>query len=218
MFALPYQSTRMWKETLQEVCRLRPEHISCYALIVEEGTPIYESVKSGLIDLPDEDTDRDMYNIAKKILNENAYYQYEISNFSRKGFECLHNIIYWRNQDYLGIGAGSHSKLKARRFWNEKDIKKYISIINKNEIPIDAYEDIAIDEDMWETIILGLRLNEGIDFDVFKVRYSKDFMKIYGKETCELEGDGLIDINRNGIRLTEKGMDLSNIVFLKFMK
>lgn len=218
MFSLPWQTIDMWYETLKNVCKLRVEHISCYSLILEENTPIYSLIKSGKLSVPDEVIDRDMYHLSEKILSDWGYFQYEISNFARKGFKCSHNLIYWENDEYLGVGAGSHSKIGHRRFWNAQKIEQYIDFIKNDISPIVGYEDIGFDEDMWETIILGLRLNEGININDFNKRYRKDFMHIYGNIALELQNNGLLKVDKENIVLTSKGRDLSNIVFLKFSK
>lgn len=218
MFSLPGQTIDMWHETLEEVCKLNAEHISCYSLILEESTPIYSLIKSGKLSIPDEDVDRNMYYLAKDILKNNGYSQYEISNFSKLGFECSHNLIYWRNGEYLGVGAGSHSKIGAKRFWNAGNIEQYVNAIKSDGSPILGNEDIDRAEDMWETIFLGLRLNEGINTSKFNKRYDDDFMSIYGDVVLELQKDGLVNINGKNIVLTDKGIDLSNRVFIKFSK
>ena len=218
MFSLPGQTIDMWHETLEKVCKLNAEHISCYSLILEESTPIYALIKSGKLSTPDEDVDRNMYYLAKDILKNNGYSQYEISNFSKSGFECSHNLIYWRNGEYLGVGAGSHSKIDAKRFWNIGNIEQYVNAIKSGGSPILGNEDIDRTEDMWETIFLGLRLNEGINISKFNKRYNDDFMSIYGNVALELQKDGLLNINGENIVLTDKGIDLSNMVFIKFSK
>lgn len=135
-----------------------------------------------------------------------------------KRFECVHNLIYWKNGEYIGVGAGSHSKIDSKRFWNIRNIEEYVSALKTDRSHIEGYENIDIDEDMWETIFLGLRLNEGVNIDEFNKRYDKDFMFIYGNVVFELVDKGLLKINGQNIVLTDKGRDLSNIVFIKFSK
>ncbi len=218
MFSLPNQDVRMWEETLKNICRLEPEHISCYSLILEESTPLYAMVRSGQFQLPDEDTDREMYYLAKEILFENGYKQYEISNFSKPGYKCSHNLIYWRNEEYLGVGAGSHSKIGQRRFWNIKCIDEYIEAVKNKKSPIEGFEDISESEGIWETIILNLRLKEGINTYEFYKKHGQDFMFIYRDIIKELINEGLLEIKGDNISLTEKGIDLSNMVFIRFLK
>lgn len=217
MFALPGQTMEMWEETLLSVCRLGVDHISCYSLKLEEGTRLYELHAAGKVLLPDEDTDRDMYARAIEILGIHGYCQYEISNFARKGMECRHNLIYWRNEEYLGIGAGSHSKPQGSRFWNCKDIARYVESLGNGELPVEGREQPDINEDMWETIFLALRLNEGLKLYDFENRYETDFMGKYGATVKKLEGRGLVFLEEGRLKLTDRGRDLSNSVFIEFM-
>lgn len=216
MFSLPEQTLNMWHKTLEEVCDLEPEHISCYSLIVEESTPIYALIKSGKLTLPDEDMDREMYHLAINVLFQKGYKQYEISNFAKEGYECFHNLIYWKNEEYLGVGAGSHSKIESRRFWNIKGINEYIKNVKNNETCIDGFEDINKNGDMWETIFLNLRLNEGLNIAQFNKKYKKDFVSLYKETINELCKEKLLFKNGENIVLTDKGRDLSNYVFIKF--
>lgn len=218
MFSLPGQTMDMWNETLENICSLKPEHISCYSLILEESTPLYSLIKSGKLTVPDEDVDRNMYHLAEKVFSNLGYKQYEISNFAKEGYKCVHNLIYWKNGEYLGVGAGSHSKINSKRFWNVKDVKQYIDKIKNKKSCIEGFENINIDEDMWETILLNLRLNEGINISEFNKKYEKDFMSIYGDVVIELQKEDLLEKKGDKIVLTERGRDLSNIVFIKFSK
>ena len=218
MFSLPGQNMDMWIETLTKVCNLGVEHLSCYSLIVEEMTPIYALIQSGKLIIPDEDIDREMYKTAKEILNNYGLKQYEISNFSKDGFSCAHNLVYWNNEEYLGVGAGSHSKIWGKRFWNYSDVNEYIKNARDGKSTIEGFENISIIEDSWETIILGLRLNSGIAISDFNNRYKTDFLKQYEKTLIKLKEEALIQIKPNRVILTDKGQDLSNRVFVEFMK
>lgn len=217
MFAIPDQTLSMWEETLKKVVSLGVDHISCYSLILEEGTKLYKMHKEGRVQLPDEDMDREMYKTAVDMLDSYGYSQYEISNFSRKNMECRHNLIYWRNEEYLGVGAGSHSKLDGIRFWNYKDIDRYSSMINKGELPVEGQEKISLDEDMWETIFLALRLNEGLDLKDFERIYGVNFLSRYGNTLSKLTAQGLVLTEAGRLKLTDRGRDLSNSVFIEFM-
>lgn len=217
MFALPDQTMDMWMETLKNICSLGVEHISCYSLKLEEGTRMYDMYRSKIITLPDEDTDREMYYHAIDILNKFCYEQYEISNFAKPGFQCRHNIIYWHNEEYIGVGAGSHSKVGSRRYWNEGDIGKYIRIIEEGEFPVEGEELISKEEEMWETMFLALRLNEGLNIKAFEEKYNIDFSIKYGGRISKLQSMDLIYIEDNRLKLTGKGRDLSNSVFVELM-
>ena len=218
MFALPGQTMEMWEETLENACRLGVEHISCYSLKLEEGTKLYRLHGEGKVLLPDEDMDRDMYAMAVERLRSHGYAQYEISNFAGKGRECKHNLIYWRNEEYLGIGAGSHSKLENRRFWNFRDIDRYVGLVDQGVLPVEGYEELSGAEDMWETIFLALRLNEGLDLPGFGRKYGIDFNKKYGEVVSKLSRQGLLTLSTDRLKLTDRGRDLSNSVFIEFME
>lgn len=216
IFALPNQTSEMWIETLNNVISLGVDHISCYSLILEEGTGLYELHKTGKVQIPDEELDREMYSTAVDILGCNGYLQYEISNFAREGMECRHNLIYWRNEEYIGLGAGSHSKLDGIRFWNYKDIDRYNSFVNQGKLPVEGQEKISPEEDMWETIFLALRLNEGLDIKSFDIKYGVDFHAKYGSRLKKLAAQGLVFIESDRLKLTRRGIDLSNSVFIEF--
>jgi len=218
MFSLPNQTPKMWEETLNNVCRLGVEHISCYSLILEEGTPIYQLIKSGQLSIPDDETDRKMNRMAKEILDIYGYKQYEISNYSKEGFQCVHNLIYWNNEEYIGIGAGSHSKIDRVRYWNYRSIEEYIARLKNNKLPVEDSENISTEEELWETIILGLRLNRGLSISNINEKYNINFIKKYRKILNKLNGHALIRISGDRIYLTDKGRDLSNTVFVAFME
>lgn len=217
MFALPNQTLEMWKETLEKVVSIGVDHISCYSLMLEEGTKLYKLHKEGRLRLPGEELDRDMYRTAVNILGSHGYSQYEISNFARKNMECKHNLIYWKNEEYLGVGAGSHSKLDSIRFWNYKDIDRYNSLLEQRKLPVEGHEELSVNEDMWETIFLALRLNEGLDLHDFENKYKVSFHSKYGNTLSKLMNQGLVLMELGRLKLTEKGIDLSNSVFIEFM-
>lgn len=216
MFALPKQTMSMWKETVEEVCSLGVEHISCYSLTLGEGTKLFEMHEKGKVQLPDEELDREMYKAAIDILGHHGYSQYEISNFARKGMECKHNLVYWRNEEYLGVGAGSHSKLEGRRFWNYRDIDQYRSLLLQGKLPVEGQEELSRGDDMWETIFLALRLNEGLDLPDFERKYEVDFQSRYENALNKLTALGLIIMDVGKLKLTDRGRDLSNSVFIEF--
>lgn len=217
MFSLPGQTPAMWEETLRHVSFLNPEHLSCYSLKLEEGTKLHAMHQEGMLKLPDEDEDREMYHQAAALLAQYGYHQYEISNFAKEGFECRHNLVYWHNREYLGLGAGSHSKLDGRRFWNYKELGRYIGCVDAGYFPIEDGEEINRDEDMWETVFLGLRLNEGLSVKAFEARYDVSFTHRYGPKIDKLAEQGLVELRDGFVRLTSKGRDLSNIVFVELM-
>lgn len=210
MFSLPNQTIYQWNETLENIISLKPEHISCYSLILEENTPLYE--QRNLFKFDDEE-DRNMYHTARSILYKNGYNQYEISNFAKNGFECKHNIVYWQTEEYLGFGLSSHSFINGIRFNNTYNIKKYLSCddILENKIILsekDKYE---------EFMFMGLRMTEGISTSHFKIKFGIDAESIYKDTFNWLLENRLLYKTQQGYALTLRGIDLSNIVFEKFL-
>jgi oxygen-independent coproporphyrinogen III oxidase len=218
MFALPGQSLEMWLETVERVASLGLKHISCYSLKVEEGTPFYNLYQRNELKLPEEELDREMYHNGIDLLNKKGLKQYEISNFAAPGYECKHNLIYWENKEYLGVGAGSHSKLDGVRFNNFKSIGAYIEQIDNKTVPIEEKNIITVEEDMWETIILFLRLNKGLDIHYFNNKYKVDFMDKYTSAINKIMKNKLAEIVDNHLVLTALGMDISNSVFIEFLE
>ena len=218
MFALPGQSLDMWLETVERVASLGLKHVSCYSLKIEEGTPFYKLYEQNKLQLPDDELDRAMYHGAIDLLYKHGLKQYEISNFAVQGYECKHNLIYWENEEYLGVGAGSHSKLDAVRFSNFKSLGAYIEQIEQKAFPVEEKNVIAAAEEMWETIILFLRLNKGLDIKYFNCKYKVNFMDKYAIAISKLMKSGLMIIEDNHLKLTVLGMDLSNSVFIEFLE
>ncbi|MDF2674851.1 MAG: oxygen-independent coproporphyrinogen oxidase, partial [Clostridiales bacterium] len=217
MFGIPDQNMEDWSETIKKVIEINPEHISCYSLIIEDGTPFKKLYEENKLNLVAEDTERDMYHFAINKLKQAGYLHYEISNFSRIGFECKHNITYWRLKDYLGVGAGAHSFVNNKRFSNFKNLSQYINGVRENNIieesTIQRQNDL-----LSEYMFLGLRMIEGISKKDFKKRFGEDIKIIYGNEIRDLIQKGLINENKNDIVLTPKGIDFSNQVFVEFLK
>lgn len=220
MFDIPDQTIYDFNETIDNVIKLNPEHVSCYSLIVEKGTPYYEMNEKGELNIPDEDTDRLMYYTACKKLEANGFKQYEISNFAKKSYECRHNETYWMDEEYIGVGAGAHSYSKSKRYFNVYDINEYIKNINLNgyAFNIDETETIDIDDELSEFMFMGLRMTDGISKGRFKKRFGCDIYDIYENELNELIKRQLL-VDENGyIKLTKRGVDISNQVFVYFMR
>ena len=214
MFALPGQTLDDWQETIEHVLKLRPEHISAYSLIIEEGTPFYDMYEKGIIRETDEVLDRKMYYLVNEMLSDKGYGRYEISNFSKPGFECRHNIVYWRTEEYRGFGLGAHSYVGGERFHNTCDFKKYVSFEGLNE----DREILTEDEKQEEFMFMGLRMTEGISENVFKERFKKSIYDVYSKEIRELIQEKLLVSKDERLYLTDRGVDVSNQVFEKFIK
>ena len=243
MSALPGQTLKSYEETLNKVVRLEPEHISAYSLIVEENTLMYDRVKKaqikGINILPDEESERKMYYLTNNILRSNGYRKYEISNYSKPGKECKHNIGYWQRKEYLGFGIGAASLYKENRYNNISDINKYIEVLTNNikENSINNVENSSEVENqvnilnsivknlqqlterdrMEEFMFLGLRMMEGVSMEKFERYFGKPYMEVYGKVQKRMEDKRFL-INDNGyVKLTEFGIDLSNYVMSEFL-
>lgn len=217
IFSIPGQSNESFINTIKEVVELKPEHISCYSLIIEEGTKFYNMVKNNTIKEVDDNTDREMYYSAVDLFGKYNYKQYEISNFAKTGFECMHNITYWSCREYIGIGAGAHSYIDNLRFSNEKIPEKYMSEIKLDKLPIATEEILSLDDKISEFMFMGLRMIKGIDIKEFKYRFNIDVTELYKKQIKKLIEQKLIIVDDKRIYLTKKGIDLSNIVFLEFL-
>ena len=217
MFGLPDQTLDQWMETLIMAVDMGVEHISTYALIIEEGTPFYELESQGKLNTASEEVEREMYHKGVAYLKRKGYNQYEISNFAQPGKECRHNLIYWKNRDYIGIGCGAHSFLDGERWSNYNDISQYIDSISKKRTAIEHRQRISISEQRFETIMLGLRLIEGVSKLEFRERFNNDIRYYYDDAIDQLKKQGLLAEDSNRIYLTPKGMDFQNQVLLYFM-
>lgn len=226
--AIPGQTAESWESTLRTVAELEPEHISAYSLIIEEGTPFYAQYGDGNIrdvsfpPLPDEDEDREIYQRTAAVLNEYGYHRYEISNYAREGYECRHNLGYWERKEYLGLGLGASSLIQECRFHNTADLGKYMQVYgdagNETEKPVlEEMEKLSAEDQMEEFMFLGLRRMAGISAADFRAAFGRDIMEIYGEKLIKLEKQGLITNSGDRIRLTERGIDISNYVFSEFI-
>lgn len=214
MFALPAQSLDDWQETLEKVMKLRPEHISAYSLIIEEGTPFFDMFDRGELKEIDEVTDRKMYYLAKEMLSDKGYKQYEISNFAKEGFECYHNKVYWRTEEYQGFGLGAHSYADGVRFHNTYDMKEYL---RGEGFRLDK-EFLSLQEKQEEFMFMGLRMNEGVSEAEFLRRFGESMDSVYGDEIKELISEELLVKKDGRLSLTDRGVDISNSVFEKFIR
>lgn len=217
MYGLPNLTIQDWKNTLEKICELKPEHVSAYSLIIEEGTAFYKLYEKDKLELPSEDDERIMDKLTKDILKANGYHQYEISNFALDGKECEHNKVYWSLDEYIGVGSASSSYIDGYRLVNTSNIKDYIEKISNNiSVVIDKYEN-SIEDEMEEFVFMGLRMVSGIDLLKFKKKFGVDINSIY-KEVIEknIKG-GLLVVEENKMFLTAKGMELSNSVMSDFI-
>lgn len=219
MIGLPNQTIDNLKDSINKIIELNPNHISVYSLIVEENTPISKLIDEGKLRLPDEEQERRMYWYVKNLLELNGYNHYEISNFAKRGKESKHNMNCWNQEQYIGIGSAAHSYLNNIRYSNVANLEKYIENIGENNIE----KNRIIEEKQTEKnkrdefMMLGFRKIEGIDISKFKERFIENPIFLYKKELSKLVSEGLIEINLNNIKLTNKGLDLANIVFEEFI-
>lgn len=216
MSAVPYQNMESWNRTLNRVLSLKPEHISAYSLIVEEGTPFYNDEKLESL-VPDEDTEREMYEITENRLLEQGYHRYEVSNYSLPGKECSHNILYWKRGDYIGFGLGASSCIRETRFKNTDDMKEYLKQPWKELSAREEIEILPVEEQMAETMILGLRMTEGVSKEEFSNRYHISMETVYGDIIKKYVENGLLTYSDGYVRFTKKGLDLSNMVLCEFL-
>ena len=221
MSALPGQTLATWKSTLKKVAMLKPEHISAYSLILEEGTPFYEKYKDHPELLPDEDTEREMYYATKAFLQDQGFERYEISNYAKSGYECRHNVGYWTGTEYLGLGLGASSYIQGFRFRNEPELKNYQRI---NMRAADADErlhqeivKLSDKEKMEEFMFLGLRMTKGVSGSEFLERFGLNMWNVYGDVLRNLQANHLIVVESPYVRLSEFGIDISNYVLSEFL-
>lgn len=219
MLALPKQTIGELEEGLEKVIELNPEHISIYSLILEENTALYNEVNDGKYIMPSDEEEREMYWKTKRKLEKAGYIHYEISNFAKKGFESKHNLACWNQEEYIGVGAAAHSYTNNVRYSNIDDIEKYINNfeIGKDIDNLIFHEKQNHESKIKEYMILGLRKIEGIDIDKFKNKFFGNPLYIFRKELDKLIKQDLVEIDGNYIKLTNKGLDLANIVWEEFI-
>lgn len=222
MSALPGQTIESYEDTLSKVLALEPEHISAYSLILEEGTVFYDWYEKGKLDrgawkLPSEEEEYAMGELTIQRLAEAGMHRYEISNYAKPGKECRHNLGYWDRVEYLGIGAGSSSLIKGERFDHIRDRKAYIEKIRNGESILIDREILSVESQMEEFMYLGLRKVEGVLRTDFQNYFGKNVDDIYGEILDKLEEEQLLEFSGNRIRLTHRGMDVSNCVLAEFL-
>lgn len=217
MFGLPRQKVSEWKESLEMILTLNPEHISAYSLIIEDGTRFSKLYEQNKLKLPNEDEERQMYHLAKDILLKNGFSQYEISNYSKEGFECRHNIAYWKMNNWLGVGSAASSYIDGDRFTNFSKIETYIEKIENNQSPREEESKNTMEENIEEFMFMGLRLIEGINEDEFEARFNRIVDSYYKDILKKFILQGLLERKNRKIYLTEKGIEYSNIVMSEML-
>ena len=211
---LPNQTLENWERNLDEALAMQPEHLSLYLLEIHQATPLAEQIRSKRQPMPDEDLAAEMYEMMLERTAVAGFEQYEISNFSRTGFESRHNRKYWRLEPVYGFGVSAHSFDGVQRYANERDAAKYVSLINEKKSTETMRETIDAAS---EFIFLGLRLNNGINLGEFRGRFNIDLIDEYGDRLKSLMDDGLIELDSETLKLTQKGMLFSNLVFQEFV-
>ena len=225
VFGLPEQSLQRWQNTLKSALNLNPEHLSIYALTIEEGTPFGHWAERGMLPLPDPDLAADMYEWASEFLAKNGYMQYEISNWAKPNRECLHNLQYWRNLPYLGFGAGAHGYATGTRYSNILGIQTYVKRLatsSAKKFPLSpatfSYEKIDIETEMNEMMMLGLRLTqEGVSAKTFQIRFGRTLQDVFSEEIDKLITLGFLEWQKEILRLTPRARLLGNQVFRRFV-
>ena len=219
MIALPNQKISDIKESLEKIVNLNPNHISVYSLIVEEGTLIEKQIEEGKMLLPSDEEERNMYWYVKNFLELAGYNHYEISNFSKKVQESKHNLNCWNQEEYIGFGLASHSYINKTRFCNISNLEKYIENIKNNDFEKSKIieEKQTKEDEEKEYIMLGFRKIEGVSISRFKEKFLENPLFLYRKELDKLVNEGLIIVDLDNIKLTNKGLDLANIVFEEFV-
>jgi oxygen-independent coproporphyrinogen-3 oxidase len=211
MFGLPTQTVADVQETLAGAIALAPTHLSCYGLIVEEGTSICRDVARGKLSLPDEEVERDMYELVRQTFAEHGYRQYEISNFAQQGYACRHNLGCWTRVPYLGFGCAAHSFFNERRTMNPRKLDSYLA----GDEP--EVEQISQEEGRFESMMLGLRVTRGVKDDDFTRMHGMDIRAAFGEKLDKPLAAGLVEWHDGALRLTRLGMDLQNSVLVDLM-
>ena len=213
MLGIPNQTLEILEESINKIVELKPQHISVYSLIVEEGTKLARMVKSKKIILPDDEIERQMYWLVDKMLKKKRFIHYEISNYAKKGHESKHNVDCWNQKEYLGFGVAAHSYINNKRYSNTSKLEEYMK----------KYDNYTINEiqdkeaQMKEYMLLGLRMLKGIKISEFKSKFNENPVRVFCKELDKLVKQKLLKVEGDNIYLTKKGIDLANLVWEEFV-
>ncbi|HCT92023.1 MAG TPA: oxygen-independent coproporphyrinogen III oxidase [Lachnospiraceae bacterium] len=213
MYGLPGQTAASWRQSLETVCALGPEHVSAYSLIVEAGTPFADMD----LDLPDEDAERQMAADAVEILADHGYTRYEISNFARPGFTCCHNIGYWDGTPYISFGLGASSYMGQTRWRNTRSMENYLKNVSSPACLRRDVEILTIENRMEEFMFLGLRMTAGVSRSEFAKRFGVSMNEVYGEKIEHFVREKLLTNSGDRVFLTERGLDLANVVMAEFL-
>jgi oxygen-independent coproporphyrinogen-3 oxidase len=216
IFNLPGQTKEKWQENLKQAVSLPIKHISAYSLILERGTILNKLVLDGKVKIQDEDYDAELYELTIEFLNNSGFFQYEVSNFAKSGYECIHNIAYWHHQDYIGLGPSAHSFIHNKRWWNYSSLKKYISEVELNQNAMMNFETLDHNQLQDEYIMLALR-SDGIKLNEYIKKFGSDWLDKHSKEFEIMKEQSLIEIKHNTIKLTPKGYAICDEILSKIL-
>ncbi|MFN8499905.1 MAG: radical SAM family heme chaperone HemW [Anaerolineae bacterium] len=217
IYGLPTQTIEDWRATLDEALALNPDHLSLYALSIEEATRLRALIQHGALPAPDGDVAAEMYRVAQERLAARGYAQYELSNWARPGYACRHNQVYWRNEPWLGVGAGAYGWLDGRRSENVASPTRYIATVGAGQLPVAQFEAIDRPVEMSETVMLGLRMRQGVDLGAFAARFGCRLEDVYAGPIAEMRDWGLLVIEDDHLRLTPAALLVANEVFVRFV-
>ena len=219
MIGLPNQKIIDIKESLEKILELNPNHISVYSLILEEGTPLFKKVEDGVLKIPDEELERNMYWYVKNTLELNGYKHYEIYNYAKEGYESKHNLNCWNQKEYIGIGCAAHSYKNITRYSNTENIEEYINNIHKKCFEKNRIiHEVQTEEDARkEFMLLGLRKIDGVKINEFKNKFGDNPIYLYRNQLDKLSKENLIIVDNDNIRLSNRGIDLANLVWEEFI-
>jgi oxygen-independent coproporphyrinogen-3 oxidase len=227
IYGLAGQTLEGWQVNLERALAMAPEHLSLYALTLEDGTPLTRDVNRGRSLGPDLDLQADMFEWSVERMKRSGYQHYEVSNWARPGQACRHNLFYWRNGDWLGLGAGAHSHLLEQRFADAASPSRYIALVNESEAavadPFDEMRQVGMREaadmarEMSETAFLALRLREGLDIAAFESRFGVEFERVFGDALRETQSLGLTEMSDGRLRLRDDAILLGDEAFIRFL-
>lgn len=217
IFGLPNQSLDNWRESLERVITLNPEHISSYSLIIEEGTAFYKLYEDDKLNVPTEELEREMYNLSKELLLKAGFHQYEISNYGKIDYECRHNLAYWNMESWIGVGSAASSYIDNKRLTNTSEVEKYIEGMRSGNPIIDEEIINSLNDNIEEFMFMGLRKINGISISEFEKRFKKSIDDIYGDLINKYKNKKLLIRDKDRIYLSPKGIEWSNQIMAEFL-
>uniref|UniRef100_A0A7V2ZMG2 Heme chaperone HemW n=1 Tax=Ignavibacterium album TaxID=591197 RepID=A0A7V2ZMG2_9BACT len=216
IFNLPGQTKEKWKLNLEQAISLPIKHISAYSLILERGTILNKLVLDGKVQIQDEDYDAELYEITIDYLNEHGFIQYEVSNFAKPGYECIHNKAYWEYKDYFGFGPSAHSFINGKRWWNYSSLKRYISEVNEKQNAMMNFEELTKEQMRNEYIMLALR-SKGLNLAEYINSFGAEWLDKHSRDFEIMKNEGLVEIEHNLIKLTPKGYAICDEILSKIL-